>query len=419
LDGYGGKTENDAVKSYGEAFAAFREKEKELEAAVLRDREAVERADLTAFQVAEIERADLVEGEDEVLEREILVMKSSERIAGAAQAALDALRGGDDQMGGVSAMEAASAELTALAAIDKTMKEQAERLRGVSAEADDIARSIQSYRQDIEYDKNRLDEASTRLELIKTMKRKYGDSISQILRFKDTAKSELAAQEASDENIKRLKASIQKSEAELHGMADSLTAARRRAAAELEKTVERELEGLNLKGCRFKVGFGDTLDLTANGKDRIEFLLSPNPGQGLMPLAKTASGGEISRIMLALKIAFIKADPVPVLVFDEIDSGIGGETAAAVGRKLKQLAGNHQVICITHLPQIAAYGDAHFFVSKTEKSGTALTGISRLDEKGRIDELSRMLTGGASTEASSRQHAKELLSAARAVSAVE
>jgi len=405
---------SDKKKPYTDMFNELKNIESRLEEISLIDQDRISRAELTAFQSEEIERADLTPGEDETLETEIVLLKSSENLAKAAEAALEALRGSDEQAGGLQALEAAASELGALAAIDPSLKSEAERLKELAIEVDDLARGISSYRQDIVFDPRRLDEAAQRSELIKTLKRKYGLSIEDILLFKDKAKQELELMQDSEAATRDLQKQREELEPKLHEMAALISDIRHKAAGGLEKTVERELEQLNLKGCRFKVGFGDTLDLTASGRDRVEFLLSPNVGQGMKPLAKTASGGEISRIMLALKIAFIEADPVPVLVFDEIDSGIGGETAAAVGAKLKQLSLLHQVICITHLPQIAAYGDAHYFVSKSVMDGVTATFVKSLNEDGRVEELSRMLTGGAQTEETSRRHAMELLNAARA-----
>ncbi|MFH1736758.1 MAG: DNA repair protein RecN, partial [Actinomycetota bacterium] len=270
-----------------------------------------------------------------------------------------------------------------------------------------------SKRAELIFDQARLEEAASRLEMIKNLKKKYGTTIEEVLEFGAKAKRELEHIEEGDAKIAELTGRRDELEAEAQKLAEALTSLRVKTSAALEKTVESELEGLSLKGCRFKTSFADTLDLTATGRDRAEFLISPNVGTGLKPLAKVASGGEVSRIMLALKIAFIKADPVPVLIFDEIDSGIGGEIAANVGQKLKRLADSHQVICITHLPQIASFGDAHLFVDKKIKGGVSVTTVKALDEAGRVEELSRMLTGGEATAETSRRHAKELLGAAR------
>jgi DNA repair protein RecN (Recombination protein N) len=414
LDEFGGAELTTVRRVYTRTFADLKNVEAELANVTAGERERLGRLDLTRFQVDEIDRAALEPGEDEALEKELIILKSSEKLARAVTNALAALQGEDDNPGGVTAVGAAGRELAALKDVDPALDAAAERLNGLSIEADDIARDLSAYRSGIVYDPVRQADAEQRLDLIRTLKKKYGETIEAVVSFKDKAKQELENMENSDARISDLTSRRETLENKLHELADTLTEKRRRTAGVLEKTVEEELAALNLEGCKFKVGFGDTLDLTATGKDRLEFLISPNVGQGLKPLAKIASGGEVSRIMLALKIAFIKADPVPVLIFDEIDAGIGGETAAAVGAKLKQLSSGHQVICISHLPQIAAFADSHLTVSKATIDGATVSTVRLLDEEGRVDELSRMLTGGAATEESSRRHAMELLASARA-----
>lgn len=413
LDGFGGEDLLAVKEKYETDYAELMAVESELDAISAAERERLGQLDLMRFQVQEIERTAPEPGEDESLEKELLVLKSAETLAQAVSGAIGALNGIEDEAGGAGAIDTAARFLETVAGIDETLKKQGERLGDLAIEAGEIARELTSYRADIVFDPLRLEEAASRQDQIKTLKRKYGDTIEAVLEYKDKAKAELEKIENSEVKLEDLTKRRKDLEEALHSLGDSLTAGRRKASAVLEKTVEAELAGLNLKGCRFKVGFGETLDLTPTGKDRVEFLLSPNVGQGLKPLAKVASGGEVSRIMLALKIAFIGADPVPVLIFDEIDSGIGGETAAAVGAKLKQLSSRHQVICITHLPQIAAYGDAHLFVAKSVVDGATVSKIDSLDNEGRVNELSRMLTGGESTAETSKRHARELLSAAR------
>lgn len=413
LDEFGGQELLDLRAAYEQSYRELKDIEAELAGISVAERDRLSRLDLMRWQVEEIDRADVQPGEDEALEKELLVLKSAEKLAVAVAVALEALQGADDAPGGAVALETAAKELSRVANIDETLREKSERLSELSIESGELARDLSVYRSNILFDPARLNEADSSLELIRNLKKKYGDTIEDVLAFRDKARDELAKLEDSSARINELTEKKKTMESSLHAQADKLSRIRQKTAGRLEKKAEQELASLNLKGCRFKVGFGDTLDLTATGKDRVEFLLSPNVGQGLKPLAKIASGGEVSRIMLALKIAFIEADPVPVLIFDEIDSGIGGETAAAVGAKLKLLSGGHQVICITHLPQIAAYGDAHLFVSKTVRSGTTVTTVTPLDETGRIEELSRMLIGGEATLETSKQHARELLSAAR------
>lgn len=413
LDEFGGAELMTVKRTYIRTFAELKDIEADLSKVTSEERDRLGRLDLTRFQVEEVERAALEPGEDETLERELVLLKSSEKLARAVSNALAALQGEDENPGGVLAVDAAARELTVMRDVDDTLKTQADRLAELSIEAGEIARDLSAYRSGIIYDPARQADVEQRLDMIRTLKKKYGETIEAINSFKDKAKQELQTMVDSGARIDELTSRRGSLENKLHDLADSLTEKRRRTAGVLEKTVEDELNALNLEGCKFKVGFGDTLDLTATGKDRIEFLISPNVGQGLKPLAKIASGGEVSRIMLALKIAFIQADPVPVLIFDEIDSGIGGETAAAVGAKLKQLSAGHQVICISHLPQIAAFADSHLTVSKSTKNGATISTIRVLNENGRIEELSRMLTGGAATEETSKRHAMELLAAAR------
>ncbi|MFA5867851.1 MAG: DNA repair protein RecN [Actinomycetota bacterium] len=417
LDGFGGEELLGVRANYEEAYAEFSGIEDELNAISAAERSRLSQLDLMRFQVEEIERTAPELGEDETLEKELLIQRSAGTLAKAVSGAIEALRGEDETAGGVDALNTAAREIQPVAQIEENLKNQAEKLESLAIEADEIARDLYGYRAGIQYDAARLNEAEARLEYIKILKKKYGDTIEAVLKYKDKAKAELEKIEDSSARMDELNARRRELEASLYALSEDMTAKRRQAAGVLEKRVEAELAELNLKGCRFKVGFGETLDLTPAGKDRIEFLLSPNVGQGLKPLAKVASGGEVSRIMLALKIAFIQADPVPILIFDEIDSGIGGETAAAVGAKLKQLSANHQVICITHLPQIAAYGGTHLFVSKSVRDGATYTSVKVLSEEGRVNELARMLTGGEATAETSKQHARELLTAARAKTA--
>lgn len=414
LDGFGGEELMAVRATYEAAYAEFTAIEAELEAISAAERERLGQLDMTRFQIDEITRTAPELGEDEALEKELLVLRSAETLAKAVSGAIGALKGEDETAGGADALNIAARDLKPVVRIDENLKNQAEKLNSLAIEADEIARELSGYRAGIQFDASRLNEAESRLDHIKTLKKKYGDSIEAVLQYKDKAKVELEKIEDSGARLDELNARRRELEGSLYALCEDMTAKRRLAAGVLEKKVEAELTELNLKGCRFKAGFGETLDLTPTGKDRVEFLLSPNIGQGLKPLAKVASGGEVSRIMLALKIAFIQADPVPVLIFDEIDSGIGGETAASVGAKLKQLSENHQVICITHLPQIAAYGGTHLFVSKSVKDGATITTVTVLSEEGRVNELARMLTSGEATAETSKQHARELLTAARA-----
>lgn len=413
LDAFGGDLLLDAKRRYEDVFSKLKATELELDDLTTVEQDRRGRVDLTRFQVDEIEHALLKPGEDEDLEKELLIMRSAEKLARGLNDALNSLQGSDETAGAAAALDSAGKDLEKLAGVDNSLQPAAGRLKELAIEADDVARELGSKSTELIFDQARLEEAASRLEMIKNLKKKYGTTIQEVLEFGAKSKRELEHIEEGDARISELKSRRDELEAEAQKLAEALTSLRVKTSAALEKTAESELNGLSLKGCRFKTSFTDTLDLTATGRDRVEFLISPNVGTGLKPLAKVASGGEVSRIMLALKIAFIKADPVPVLIFDEIDSGIGGEIAANVGQKLKTLAASHQVICITHLPQIASFGEAHLFVDKKIKGGVSVTTVKALDEAGRVEELSRMLTGGEATAETSKRHAKELLVAAR------
>ena len=406
LDEFGGTDITSILGIYSGAFEELKDVATELSKVTADERERLGRLDLTRFQVDEIERAALEPGEDESLDRELVLLKSSEKLAGATAGALEALRGGDDNPGGIMAVDAAGRELAALRDVDEALKIQAERLKELAIETGEIARELSAYHSGIVYDPARQAEVEQRLDMIRTMKKKYGETIEAINIFKDKAKLELETMEDSGARINELTTRRGSLDHRLHELADSLTGKRRRTAGVLEKTIESELGALNLEGCKFRVGFGDTLDLTASGKDRVEFLISPNAGQGLKPLTKIASGGEVSRIMLALKIAFIQADPVPVLIFDEIDSGIGGLMANNVAQALAALASTHQVLCISHLHQIATRAQHHFTVYKQTEGSRTITRVEKLSREQQVNEVARMM-GGQSDIA--RKHAAELL----------
>lgn len=413
LDAFGLEPLLDSKRRYEDVYGRLKATELELDGLTTVERDRRGRVELTRFQIDEIERALLKPGQDKDLEKELLIMRSAEKLAHGLNDAFNSLQGSDEIAGAAAALDSAGKDLEKLAGVDDSLQPAAGRLRELAIEVNDLAREIGSKRAELIFDQARLEEAVSRLEMIKNLKKKYGMTVEEVLEFGTKAKRELEHIEKGDAKIAELKGHRGELEAEAQKLAEDLTSLRVKTSVALEKTVESELADLSLKGCRFKTSFADTLDLNATGRDQVAFLISPNVGTGLKPLAKVASGGEVSRIMLALKIAFIKADPVPVLIFDEIDSGIGGEIAANVGQKLKRLAASHQVICITHLPQIASFGDEHLFVDKKIKGGVSVTTVKVLDETGRVEELSRMLTGGEATAETSRRHAKELLGAAR------
>jgi len=404
LDRYGGLEEQRATVSEG--VRALRDVRDKLAALRRDERELARRADLLAYQVREIEDAALQPGEEEDLLAERKLLANAERVSMLADAAFQRLGGGSEDQRTIGDMlESVLRDLQDLETLDPKLEPQRKLVEETSYALEDLARTLRGYRDNIEFDPVRQQAIEDRLDLLHGLKRKYGSSVADIVRFGEEAASELDAITHNEERLADLQAEEARLIVEMGAQAAALSAARREAAARLESAVESELDELSMAGARFVVDIsrkeaGDGLvvegtryafDLT--GIDHVEFLIAPNPGEPPKPLAKIASGGETSRLMLALKTVLTSADQVPTLIFDEIDQGIGGRAGGVVGHKLWGLTPTHQVLCVTHLPQLACYGDAHFKVDKVEQGGRTVTRVQRLDERSRVDELSAMLGG--------------------------
>jgi DNA repair protein RecN (Recombination protein N) len=314
--------------------------------------------------------------------------------------------------------------LSEISDIDGRVKDELESSRTARSQLEEAARSLRQYRDRLQFDPDRLEEIRDRLDLIRSLKKKYGQkqsTVSAVLEYGQRIMQELDGVEHGEEAIARLRKELESKRQEMEKTALSLSAKRTEAAKKLSKEVIGQLKDLGMEKADFKTEVVQTPDVEglvdlkkqrqkteATGIDQVRFLISPNPGEELKPLARIASGGEISRVMLAIKTILAEADAVPVLVFDEIDAGIGGKVAEAVGRKLKEIGRKRQVLCITHLPQIAALGDSHYVVSKHETKGRTVTKVEKLDQSQRVDELARMLGGSKVTETTVK-HAKEML----------
>jgi DNA repair protein RecN (Recombination protein N) len=379
-----------------------------------------QRAEMLAYKVEEITSAQLRPGEDEDLREETRRLANAEQLAELAAEAYRALRQPLDDTPSASDLLSQSAEaLSRLVKIDGGAKEIVDLSESLSIQADELARSLADYQNRIEYDPGRLHEAEMRLELINQLKRKYScQAIEELLEAAAEASRQLESIEHGGERIVELQAQEGKLLAEIGRLGAVLSSARVAAADTLSKAIEAELADLKMENARFgvsieqiddpegapvgdyRVGFDET------GIDQVEFLIAPNLGEPLKPIARIASGGETSRIMLALKAVLSRADQTPTLIFDEIDSGIGGRIGAIVGQKLWALSNNHQVLVVTHLPQLAGFSDTHFKVEKTIKGSRTVTQITSLGGEERINELTAML--GAESE-SARQNAQELL----------
>lgn len=382
-------------------------------------REIARRIDLLTYQVEEIEAAGLAPGEDERLEGERRRLANAETLASQAAAVYRLLAEGEDQApAALDNLGQATARLEKLSRVDPDLRTLAEQSEDLAERLGDLARAVSDYSESIAFDPERLSEVEERLELIFQLKRKYGDSITDILDYGAEARADLALLTTSETRTADLEAEENRLLHRVGETASRLSISRKEAAATLATAIEQELNDLRMSGTRFQVEinyqdddqgcFVDDrrLAFDANGIDRVQFLVSANPGEPLRPLVKVASGGETARLMLALKDVLSHADATPTLIFDEIDQGIGGRVGAIVGRKLLNLANDHQVLCVTHLAQIAAYGDYHLAVSKRVESDRTVTRMEALTGTPRVDELAAML--GTDTVVG-RQSAQELL----------
>jgi DNA repair protein RecN (Recombination protein N) len=349
-------------------------------------------------------------------------------LAGEAYAAL--YEGAGETPAALDALAQAHKAIAGLAKIDPRLNEHLETIEAANAQIDDLAREISDYRDGIEYSPKRLEFVEERIDLIKRLKRKYaplsGGTIADVLAFARKAADDLNKIEHSGERIEELRKEEDRLLRDLGRLGKQLSEARRAAAERLSAGIEAELNDLRMSGARFAVDLkwepsvsgafanGGRYAFDATGLDKIEFLIAPNVGEGLKPLVKIASGGETSRLMLALKTVLSRADQTPTLIFDEIDQGIGGRVGTTVGQKLWGLSGNHQVVCITHLPQLAGFGDAHFRVEKQIDGERTVTRVSPLAGATRIDELAQML--GASGEGATLS-AQEILASVAEVKA--
>ncbi len=378
------------------------------------ERDRAQREDILVFQKNEIEAALLKPGEDLELTNTLKVLANSERLAALCSMADEALYSSDDSV--ISMLRKSINDLKGIIEIDDKLVGTVDLCESACAQLEEAARELSSYSSGVEFDPDRIERVGDRLDLIHKLKKKYGNTIEEILEFGAKAGAELDRMEQSTDEIERLKSEIQAIKFGLTDKASELTRKREAAAKDLEKKVGAELAHLGMKKATFTLKItqepgGDTLDghkIGLRGADRVEFLISPNPGEEPKSLARIASGGELSRIMLALKSILFEGDRIPTVVFDEVDAGIGGAVAEEVGKKLKRIAAKRQVFCITHLPQIASMADSHYGVSKSVKKDRTSTEVRLLDEKERVDEIARMLGGKTITEATIK-HAEEMV----------
>lgn len=398
---------DEVLHDYQQSYHKLNSIRKELTSLRQSEQDAERRTELLNFQLNEIEAARLQDDEEEGLKQERSRLANAESLASLAQQALNILDESSPEAPSLSDQAGQTAQaLGSLSRIDASQVELANQSQSLVENISELIHQLQAYLDGIEYNPKRLEQVEERLDLLHVLQRKYGGSIAAVKKYAEEAKAQLDKITHAGERIAELEALETAGLSDLAGKAIVLSEKRKEAAKLLSAGVETELVDLSMAGAKFAVDIqskpkegglllpdGSQVAFDESGFDQVEFLIAPNPGEGLKPLVKIASGGETSRLMLALKNVLAKADFIPTLVFDEIDQGIGGRVGGVVGEKLWQLGRSHQVFCVTHLPQLAAFGDQHYRVRKEIKDGRTLTIVDQLSHQNRLDELSQMLGG--------------------------
>ena len=399
---------SDIRQLYIEKFCAVEQIRREIARLNMDESEKLRRMETLRYQIAEIERAELEPGEDEVLEARRKVLQNAEKISDAMNDAVENLYGNDDTDGAASMLRSAERALARIAKYDDSIAVLHEKVADLMYQVQDAAEEARDARDELSYSAGELDEIESRLDVIHKLRRKYGATCEDILGFLAQAKKDLDEIEFADDMLERLKKKLSKAEREAWDAAYDLRKNRQQTATVLAQRILTELAQLDMPRVQFSCEFTE-LELTANGADAVAFYMSANAGEALKPMSKVASGGELARIMLAMKNVLAEQDKVNTLVFDEVDTGVSGRAAQKVAEKLRSVARNKQVLCVTHLPQIAALGDTHMLIAKSERDGRTFTTVTPLDTDGRKQELARII-GGANITENTLKSAEEMLS---------
>ncbi len=405
----------DELGQYQDGFAVVAALRKEIASLQMNEAERERRIDNLNYQIAELERADLKAGEEEILLARRDLLRNAEKLIDAVQSAYFAMYGNEDREGAVALIGDAEYSLSGVRRINDDLNELSDKLAQLRYSADDIGEQIRDLRDSFDFTPGELDEVEGRLDVIFRLRKKYGNSVEEMLEYLETCREELAQIQDSDDALIRLEKKLTKALSEAKEKAECLSEHRKEAAVLLQKRIEAELSQLDMPKVRFSAQFSlkdcqDGLDVT--GMDQVRFLMSANVGEDLKPIARVASGGELARVMLALKSVLAENDDIATLIFDEVDTGVSGRAARKVAEKMADIAGAKQVLCVTHLPQIAAMADTHFSVEKGERAGRTFTQVERLSFDRRKEELAR-LTGGASVTEIQLESAGQLLDEAR------
>ncbi len=392
LDRFCGAGFGEAMEEYKNSRQRLKDLEKQLAILIGDESQREQRMDMLLFQKEEIEAAELQEGEEDALLEQKKRLSSMERLIRLTGESITLLYDGDDRApSACDRLGDALAKLQEAAEYDAALSPLADALADGYAAVEDCARELKREAEKQEADPEELERIEERLQLFYKLKRKYGGSIEAVLEFYEKAVQELEFLSNSSEKAAELSAKKAEEEKHLSALAETLTARRRATAEQVEEQIETALHDMEMKHARFHIQIEEKADWGADGKDKVEFLISANAGEPLKPLAKIASGGEMSRVMLALKTVLVDADEIGTFIFDEIDTGVSGRTARRVGEKMRFLGGKRQLLCITHLPQIAAMADNHFLIEKESDAGETVTRVTALDEEGAVREVARLM----------------------------
>lgn len=400
------------IDEYRSIYEKTREIKKRIASLEMDEKEKMQKIDLLEYQLKEISSANLTIGEEEDLKEQRDIAANAEKIKSSVNEAYGNLYENDGAPSAYDSLSIAAGALAEISELNPALKAVYNTVTEAVYSLEDAAHELRSFGDSVDFDEAALNEIEERLDLISKLKRKYGSSISEILEFYKNGKNELESIKMSDEMTLQLKGELAEAITELKKAGDSLSEARKKSAHELQQKIELSLAELNMEKARFCVQVENNGSFYENGMDKVEFLISTNPGEPLKTLVKIASGGELSRVMLAIKSILADSDEVDTLIFDEIDTGVSGNTALKIAKKLADIGKTKQVICITHLPQLTAAADTHYLISKNTDGPLASTTLTELDEKGREQELARIIDGGDMSELA-LGHAREMLKNAK------
>ena len=400
--------DNQALREgYAQAYGAVAALRREIDSLTMDESEKLRRMETLKYQIAEIEKADLESGEDEALEERRKILRNAEKLSSGLEEAAQCLYGGEDSDGAAGLLAQAEHALSRLGRFSDSFQTIHDRVADLMYQVQDAAEEVRDARDDLSYSADELEQIESRLDVIHKLRRKYGVTCADILAYLEKAKQELDEIEFADDHLERLKGKLAKAEKAAWDCALALRKNRQEKAEQLSQRILTELTQLDMPRVQFSCQF-EELDLTPSGADAVAFYMSANAGEALKPMSKVASGGELARIMLAMKNVLAEKDQVSTLIFDEVDTGVSGRAAQKVAEKLCSVASHKQVLCVTHLPQLAALADTHLLIAKSEREGRTYTSVSPLDLEGRKRELARII-GGANITETTLKSAEEML----------